>query len=107
MALVDCALAKLIAVAKIFSADIYVYARAIEDMIDLVLMRSRAESELASMGTSIEVLTDLKNIWKQSGDRDLLDCSLPSFDESEDSESVLRIKGLAYTRGSASVRFNF
>ena len=106
MALVDCALAKLIAVAKIFSADIYVYARAIENMIDLVLMRSRAESELASMGTSIEVLTDLKAIWEQSGDRDLLSCSLDSANGSEETQGVLKVKGLAYTRGSASVRQN-
>lgn len=106
MALVDCALAKLIAVAKIFSADIYVYARAIENMIDLVLMRSRAESELASMGTSIEVLTDLKAIWEQSGDRDLLSCSLDSANGSEETQGVLKVKGLAYTRGSASVRLD-
>ncbi len=97
MALVDCALAKLIAVGKIVAADIFVYARALEDMINFVLMRSRAESELASMMTSIDVLKELRDIWKESEDRKLLDCSIEAGD-------ALAISGLTYTRGSASVR---
>lgn len=98
MALVDCALAKLIAVGKIVAADIFVYARAIEDMINFVLMRSRADSELASMETSIKVLRELKDIWDASEDRSLLDCSF------DDTTEELSIKGLTYTRGSASVQ---
>lgn len=96
MALVDCALAKLIAVGKIVAADIFVYARAIEDMINFVLMRSRAESELASMMSSIKVLRELKDIWDASEDRNLLDCTISE-------ENSLSIAGLTYTRGSASV----
>ncbi len=97
MALVDCALAKLIAVGKIVAADIFVYARALEDMINFVLMRSRAESELASMMTSIDVLKELRDIWEESEDRKLLDCTIEAGD-------TLAISGLTYTRGSASVR---
>jgi ABC-type bacteriocin/lantibiotic exporter with double-glycine peptidase domain len=97
MALVDCALAKLIAVGKIFAVDIFVYARAIEDMINFVLMKSRAESELASMESSIKVLRELKDIWDASEERNLLDCAV------QDMSNELSIKGLTYTRGSASV----
>lgn len=100
MALVDCALAKLIAVGKIFAADIFVYARAIEDMINFVLMRSRAESELASMESSIKVLRELKDIWNASEQRNLLDCSVNS---DSSSSGVLVIDDLRYTRGSALV----
>jgi len=97
LALVDCALAKLIAVGKIFAADIFVYARAIEDMINFVLMRSRQESELASMKSSIKILRDLKDIWDKSEERNLLECTISN-------NNALTIDSLAYTRGSASVK---
>ena len=97
MALVDCALAKLIAVGKIFAADIFVYARAIEDMINFVLMRSRAESELATMQSSINVLRELKDIWNESEERKLLECHVNT------TNNALTLEGVAYTRGSASV----
>ena len=97
MALVDCALAKLIAVGKIFASDIFVYGRAIEDMINFVLMRSRAESELATMQSSINVLRELKDIWDASEQRSLLDSTVNT------TSNALDIKGLSYTRGSASV----
>lgn len=97
MALVDCALAKLIAVGKIVAADIWVYARAIEDMINFVLMKSRAESELATMQSSIEVLRELKDIWDASEQRRLLNCIVDT------TSGVINIEGLSYSRGSASV----
>jgi len=97
MALVDVALAKLIAVGKIFAADIFVYGRAIEDMINFVLMRSRAESELATMQSSIDVLRELKDIWDESEQRNLLDCSVDTTSD------ALDIADLSYTRGSAAV----
>jgi len=103
MALVDCALAKLIAVGKIFASDIFVYARAIEDMINFVLMRSRSESELASMESSIKVLRELKDIWNASEERSLLDCTIS---ETNGSLNALAIDGLTYTRGSASVKID-
>lgn len=98
MALVDCALARLIAVGKILAADIFVYARAVEDMINFILMRSKAESELAGMVTSIEVLQNLKKIWNESEKRNLLDCQL-----SDDSLGSMYFTGVTYTRGAASV----
>jgi ABC-type multidrug transport system fused ATPase/permease subunit len=96
MALVDCALARLIAVGKIVSADIFVYARAIEDFIGFIFMRSRAESELASMVTSIKVLKELKQIWNESADRNLLNCNV-------DEDGGFEMQDLAYSRGSAFV----
>ena len=98
MALVDCALAKLIAIGKIVSADIFVFQRAIEDTIDLLLMRSRAESELATMQSSIINLNALKEMWTTSEDRRLLKCHVD-----EGKNDNLSISGLAYTRGTCSV----
>jgi ABC-type multidrug transport system fused ATPase/permease subunit len=98
MALVDCALANLIAVGKIVASDIFVYARAIEDFIGFILMRSRAESELASMASSIKVLRELKNVWDDSTDRNLLKCNVGSG-----LSDAIEIKDLSYSRGSAYV----
>lgn len=98
MALVDCALARLIAVGKILAADIFVYARAIEDMINFILMRSKSESELAAMATSVKLLQNLKTVWDQSERRNLLECRISS-----DSHGTMKLKGLSYTRGAASV----
>jgi len=101
MTLVDCALAKLISIGKIVAADIFVFARAMEDVIDLILMRSRAHSDLASMETSIDILYDLKSIWDQSEQRNLIHCLIH-----ESSNESLIIDGLAYKRGLASVQIN-
>jgi ABC-type Mn2+/Zn2+ transport system ATPase subunit len=101
MTLVDCALAKLISIGKIVAADIFVIARAMEDVIDLVLMRSRAHSELASMETSIQILYDLKSTWDKSEQRNFIDCTVQ-----ESSNEQLMIDGLFYKRGLASVQIN-
>eukprot|EP00560_Eucampia_antarctica_P006250 CAMPEP_0197827414 /NCGR_PEP_ID=MMETSP1437-20131217/4194_1 /TAXON_ID=49252 ORGANISM="Eucampia antarctica, Strain CCMP1452" /NCGR_SAMPLE_ID=MMETSP1437 /ASSEMBLY_ACC=CAM_ASM_001096 /LENGTH=685 /DNA_ID=CAMNT_0043428243 /DNA_START=646 /DNA_END=2703 /DNA_ORIENTATION=- len=98
MALVDCALAKLIAIGRILSADIFVFQRAIEDTIDLILMRSRAESELATMQSAIVKLQALREIWARSENKNILPCKID-----ESNKSNLVIENLAYTRGSASV----
>lgn len=107
IALVDCALAKLILIGKIMAKDIFVYQRAIEDAIDLLLMRSRAESQLASMATAIDVLDDLKATWAGSEQQNLINCSINDAQDSDGSQrGILAIKDLAYTRGSAAVRRN-
>jgi len=100
MALVDGALGMLIAAGRITSADVFVFARAIEDAIDLLLMRSRAESELATMMSNIEKLGTLADQWEESRRRNLVHCSIIS----NHTESILKIENLAYTRGTASVR---
>jgi ABC-type Mn2+/Zn2+ transport system ATPase subunit len=98
--LIDCALAHLIAVGKIVSADIFVFSRAIEDAVDTVLMRSRAESELARMLTQIGKLEELSNVWKNSRTRPLLPCRVTP---SSNPNTGIVLKNLHYSRGSASV----
>mmetsp|Transcript_42112 Transcript_42112/g.127756 ORF Transcript_42112/g.127756 Transcript_42112/m.127756 type:complete len:630 (-) Transcript_42112:1259-3148(-) len=97
-ALIDCALAKMIAVGRITSADIFVFSRAIEDAVDLLLMRSRAESELATMMTEIDKLGELSSLWEKSSQRKLLPCHLPPSGKS------VTIRNLLYSRGTALVR---
>ena len=60
IAIVDCALTNIILIDKIVSKNVYVYQRAIEDTIDLLLTKNRTESKLVITATSIEVLQDLK-----------------------------------------------
>ena len=114
--LIDCALSKLIQIGQIGAADIFVLSRAIEDAVDLLLMRSRAESDLATMITDIDKLHDLLNVWQSSSDnRRLLHCSLGndaanSFSSSAETQqqnvtTTLAIKNLHYSRGTAVVSY--
>ena len=99
--MIDCALAQLIAVGKIVSAEIFVFSRAIEDAVDTVLMRTRAESELARMLTIIEKLQELVDVWKQSKLQAALPCSIAS--PIEQTQGIV-LRNLHYSRGTASVR---
>ena len=98
--MIDCALAQLIAAGKIVSAEIFVFSRAIEDAVDTVLMRSRAESELARMLTQIDKLKELANAWEKSRRRLLLPCLVSPHDVTH---TGIVLKNLHYSRGSASV----
>mmetsp|Transcript_23568 Transcript_23568/g.25998 ORF Transcript_23568/g.25998 Transcript_23568/m.25998 type:complete len:858 (-) Transcript_23568:101-2674(-) len=102
--IIDCALAHLIAIGKIASAEIFVFSRAIEDAVDTVLMRSRAESELARMSTNIDKLKNLSDVWELSRERSLLPCSLAS--ESDQDPGII-LRNLQYSRGSASVNIDY
>jgi len=97
--LVDCALANLIAVGKIVAAEIFVFSRAIEDAVDMVLMKSRSEAELARMMTEIEKLSELANIWARSSSRSLLHCKLAAKEE-----DGITLRHVHYSRGTATVR---
>ncbi|KAL7578453.1 hypothetical protein ACA910_012842 [Epithemia clementina (nom. ined.)] len=97
--LIDCALASLLALGKITSTDTFVFARAVEDTVDMILTRSRAEAELARMATEQVKLSQLRDIWERSKQRMLLQCHVPS-----DDRGPLVIKNLVYTRGTVSVR---
>jgi len=96
-ALIDCALANLIAIGKIVSADIFVFSRAIEDAVDMALTRSRAEAELGRMMTEIEKLENLRDIWRNSKDRNLLKCNVAK--PSSPRRNVV-LRNLAYSRGT-------
>lgn len=98
--LIDCALANLIALNKIVSAEIFVFSRAIEDAVDLVLMRSRAESEIAQMLTEIDKLEQLAGVWETSRSRTPMPCAVAS---PEVGRPGIVMRNLHYSRGSAIV----
>jgi len=108
--LIDCALAHLIAVGKLVSADIFVFSRAIEDAVDTALMRSRSEAELARMMTQIDNLKELASVWDNAKARNLLHCNLPpnapnpSEHVPDPEKSMVVLRNLLYSRGTAVVR---
>ena len=99
--MIDCALAQLIAGGKIVSAEIFVFSRAIEDAVDTVLMRTRAESELARMRTKIDMLKELVDVWDRSKLQLALPCTVAPPSEHHPG---LVLRNLHYSRGTASVR---
>jgi energy-coupling factor transporter ATP-binding protein EcfA2 len=103
--LVDCALAELMAAGKLVAAEIFVFSRAIEDFIDMVLMRSRSEAELARMMTQIDNLKELSEVWDAAEQRNLLPCNLGTKNHGDDSsEPLVVFKNLLYSRGTAVVQ---
>ena len=109
--LIDCALANLIAMGKIISSEIFVFSRAMEDAVDLLLMRSRSEAELARMATDLERLAQVRDLWRnQEASTALLSCVVPDPEcvdpthphHSHEPKIVLR--NLHYSRGTAQVR---
>jgi len=103
--LIDCALANLIAVGRIVSADIFVFSRAIEDAVDLVLMKSRAEAELTSMEAEVVRLEGLVDVWENSKNRNLMHCDLDS-EKNLNQNSMINIRNVEYSRGTARVRID-
>jgi energy-coupling factor transporter ATP-binding protein EcfA2 len=105
--LIDCALANLIAIGKIAPSEIFVYSRAIEDAVDMLLMRSRGEAELARMMTEIEKLDKLNALWASSKKPNLLRCLIDDGRHSLLSGSKhnrLILRNLHYSRGTAMAR---
>jgi len=94
--LIDCALSKLLAEGSIVVAEIFVFSRAIEDVVDLLLIRSRSESELATLMTQVEKLSSLDEVWSKSKEARLLPCNIGST-------SGIELSNLQYSRGTASV----
>lgn len=98
--LIDCALADLIALGRITAADTFVYSRAYEDAIDMLLMRSRGEAELARMMTEVDKLQNLADLWEKSRQRRLLPCRVASLSEGKN----VVVRNLQYSRGTALAR---
>lgn len=96
--LIDCALADMIAVGKMTPADIFVFSRAIEDAVDLILIRSRSESDLARMETEIGKLEQFHGVLETNEEPRLFPCSVATTGQ----DMILR--NLHYSRGSASAR---
>jgi len=102
-ALIDCALANLIAMGRIVSAEIFVFSRAIEDSVDLLLMRSRAEAELATMSTEVAKLRELSSVWERGQKRNLVHCNFHDEISNEHGSNSVVIHNLQYSRGTAFV----
>jgi ATPase subunit of ABC transporter with duplicated ATPase domains len=95
--LIDCALAKLLAEGSIAVAEIFVFSRAIEDVVDLLLIRSRSESELATLMTQVDKLKVLDEVWSKSKEARLLPCRI------ENAGGDIVLNNLQYSRGTAEV----
>jgi len=104
--LVDCALASLMSAGKIVAADIFVYSRAIEDTVDMVLMRSRSEAELARLMTQISNLKELSDVWKTAKQRNLFPCRLESHVGGDSLKPLVAFRNVMYTRGTAVVQIH-
>ena len=103
LSLIQCALANLIAADRIKSADIFVFTRATEDLIDLLLMKSRAQSELTSMNTEMKKMNELATLWEVSKNRKVVQCEILKDDRSNG--TMLSVNNLKYKRGSAMVSY--
>jgi len=101
--LIDCALAKLLAEGSIAVAEIFVFSRAIEDVVDLLLIRSRSESELATLMTQVEKLKGLNEVWSKSKEASLLPCRIGSTGDVAEPDGGVILNNLQYSRGTASV----
>lgn len=99
--LIDCALAKLLAEGSIIVSEIFVFTRAIEDVVDLLLIRSRSESELATLMTQVDKLKVLDSLWSKSKEARRLPCRVR--DSESGAEKSIVLTNVAYTRGTASV----
>lgn len=98
--LIDCALARLLAEGSIVVSEIFVFSRAIEDVVDLLLIRSRSESELATLMTQIDKLKVLDDVWSKSKEARLLPCQINT---ENDKMGRIVLSNLQYSRGTASV----
>jgi len=113
--LIDCALAKLLAEGSIAVAEIFVFSRAIEDVVDLLLIRSRSESELATLMSHVVRLKGLDELWSKSKEARVLPCGIETALEhyqhgtkqhssgGASASGGITLNNLQYSRGTASV----
>lgn len=88
--LIECAVAKLLEAKLIITSMVFVYNRAVQDSITLMLSRSRSQAELESILADIKKLTDL---------RTQLDSHKPTLQILKgDEELYLSIEGLQFQR---------
>ena len=94
---IECGLALLLTRGHIELSDIWVYSRVVEDAIDTLLMRSRAEAQLARLHTDADRLTTLHDALTAADARAPL-CTAPDGDGGGGA-----LLSLEYSRGSARV----
>eukprot|EP00510_Aplanochytrium_minuta_P006698 CAMPEP_0184031842 /NCGR_PEP_ID=MMETSP0955-20130417/2558_1 /TAXON_ID=627963 /ORGANISM="Aplanochytrium sp, Strain PBS07" /LENGTH=456 /DNA_ID=CAMNT_0026317705 /DNA_START=349 /DNA_END=1719 /DNA_ORIENTATION=+ len=95
--------ARLVSLGKINIVETYVYHKSIEDLIDILLTRNRAEAVIAKIKFEIKKLEKLQLVWSQSRTRRLLKCHIESPTNEAANPLALRIPNLSYSRGSSSV----
>ena len=86
---------------SIVVAEIFVFTRAIEDVVDLLLIRSRSESELATLMTQVDKLKVLEKLWSKSKEARLLPCRVS--DSESGAGNSIELNNVAYTRGTAAI----
>jgi energy-coupling factor transporter ATP-binding protein EcfA2 len=98
------------AAGKLVAMDIFVFSRAIEDAVDMALMRSRSEAELARMMTQIENLKELSEVWSRAEQRNFLPCNVAprhvTAHAADGNSSLIVLRNLLYSRGTAFVRID-
>jgi hypothetical protein len=81
------------------------FNQAIEDAVDMVLMRSWGEAKLARMMTEIEKLEKLRSLWDSSREPNFLRCLIKEGSRvAGNKQNKLVHRNLHYSRGTASAR---
>jgi len=97
---IELVLAWLLEARQIMSADIWVYTRVIEDVIDLMLTRFRLDATLATLNTNVDRITDLSTRLANTRARGYASCQV------EPAVGAINIGGLHYSRGSSTVQLS-
>lgn len=91
----ECALGFLLEIGHITNVDIWVYQRSVEDAIDTLLMRSRAQAQLTSMEMHVGRLEELSASVTRAQERGKPQCEVDVVGK------MLRFSRLQYSRGSS------
>jgi len=91
---IECALGFLLEMGQISNVDIMVYTRVVEDAIDLLLTRSRLQSELATMETNMDRLRLLSSHLSSAKARGRANCVVDA------ARGSLDVSAVEYRRGS-------
>jgi energy-coupling factor transporter ATP-binding protein EcfA2 len=114
MPVIEVPMARLLSVGAIAADEIFVYSRAIEDIVNIVLTRSKRAAELASMATSLDQLDQLEALWGSLAERRLVACKRVGIDgeglhmgagstDLASVESGVTVNYLSYSRGTTKV----
>ena len=101
---IEVAIAALLEAGHIGLADVWLYARVIEDAVDMLLMRSRAEAQLAMLVSDSRRLVALDERIKEAQGAPKVSCHLDEgAGEDTGTSTSLRVN-CNYSRGSARVQ---
>lgn len=113
---IECGLAFVLEAGHIGLGDIWLYSRVIEDSLDTLLMRSRAEAELAQLVAETERLTELHDALGSGAAAPRVTCMAPPAERADASAArtgpsqlappptTIAVPTCEYTRGDALVR---